>query len=127
MSQAVLKPNETALRTPAPVPVPSTITPPSKPLNRIAFFARFVRNPLLVVPQAVYEQDFVRLGGSTPVAWVTEPDLIKAMLLDQRDKFRSSRKSASSVPCSARASSPARAQTGSGSASRPRRCSGTRS
>jgi len=88
MSQAVLKPNETAQRTPAPVPVPSTITPPSKPLNRIAFFARFVRNPLLVVPQAVYEQDFVRLGGSTPVAWVTEPNLIKAVLLDQRDKFQ---------------------------------------
>ena len=88
MSQAVLKPNEAALRTPAPVPIPSTITPPSRPLNRLAFFARFLRNPLLVVPQAVYEQDLVRLGGSTPVAWVTEPNLIKAVLLDEREKFQ---------------------------------------
>jgi cytochrome P450 len=88
MSQAALKPVEPALRTPAPVPVPSTITPPARALNRIAFFARFVRNPLLVVPQAVYEQDIVRMSGSTPVAWVADPSLIKAVLLDQREKFQ---------------------------------------
>lgn len=88
MPQAVLKAAEPALHTPAPVPIPSAITPPARPLNRLTFLARFVRNPLLVVPQAVYEQDFVRLGGGTPVAWVTEPNLIKAVLLDQRDKFQ---------------------------------------
>jgi len=51
--------------------------------------AAFVRNPLEVVPQQAYEEDFVRFGGSrSPRAWVTSPAGVKAVLLDERDKFR---------------------------------------
>src|SRR5258708_31917973 len=65
---------------------PPRIVPPSRPLGRIAFARTFVRNPLEVVPQAAYEEDFVSLGASR--IWVTSPALIKAVLLDERDKFR---------------------------------------
>jgi cytochrome P450 len=51
--------------------------------------AQFVRNPLEVVPQQAYEEDFVRFGGiRSPRAWVTSPAGVKAVLLDERDKFR---------------------------------------
>src|SRR5258705_7087571 len=66
--------------------IPPRIVPPSKPLGRAAFISTFVRNPLAVVPQAAYEEDFVALG--TKRAWVTSPALVKAVLLDQRDTFR---------------------------------------
>jgi cytochrome P450 len=68
--------------------IPPYIKPPPRPLNRLTFVVRFLRNPLLVIPQAVYEQDFVPFdGGSTPFAWITEPGLIKAILLDEHEKF----------------------------------------
>ena len=51
--------------------------------------AAFVRNPLEVVPRQAYEEDFVPFGGSrAPRAWVTSPAGVKAILLDERDKFR---------------------------------------
>src|SRR5947207_2035233 len=43
--------------------VPPRIVPPAKPPGRFAFMATFVRNPLEVVPQAAYEDDFVPVGG----------------------------------------------------------------
>lgn len=68
---------------------PPRIDPPAKPLDRLAFLATFVRNPLQVVPQAAYDEDFVPFGGaSAPRAWITAPALIKAVLLDQREKFQ---------------------------------------
>ena len=68
--------------------VPPHVTPPPRPLNRLAFVAKFVRNPLLAMPQAVYEEDFVRYsGGRAPLAWVTGPSFVKTVLLDERDKF----------------------------------------
>jgi cytochrome P450 len=68
---------------------PPHIEPPAAPLGRLAFVARFVRNPLLVIPQSVYEEDFVSSGGgSTPFAWVTEPSLVKTVLLDARERFQ---------------------------------------
>ncbi len=88
MPTIALASSETSARLPAPWLVPAHIKPPAKPLNRLAFVAKFVRNPLLVVPQAAYEQDFVPFGGRTPAVWITEPSLIKAVLLDQRDKFQ---------------------------------------
>jgi cytochrome P450 len=88
MSSVALAASPTALPLPAPLSLPPPITPPARPLNRLAFVASFVRNPLLIVPQAVYEQDFVPYGGKSPIVWVTQPDLIKAVLLDQRDIFR---------------------------------------
>ncbi len=88
MPSAVLATNQAEPRLPSPMPVPVRILPPARPLNRLAFMASFVRNPLLVVPQAVYEQDFVPYGGRSQVVWVTQPELIKAVLLDQREVFR---------------------------------------
>ncbi len=88
MASVALARSEAAPRLPAPASIAPGITPPARPLNRLTFVSRFVRNPLLVVPQAVYEQDFVRYGGSIPIAWVSGPDLIKGILLDQRDKFQ---------------------------------------
>ena len=88
MPSVALAASPTAPPLPAPLSLPPPITPPVQPLNRLAFVASFVRNPLQIVPQAVYEQDFVPYGGRSPIVWVTQPDLIKAVLLDQRDIFR---------------------------------------
>jgi cytochrome P450 len=69
--------------------IPARLTPPAKRLTRLAFIASFVRNPLLVVPRAAYEEDFVSVpGGGTPFAWATSPALVKTVLLDERDKFQ---------------------------------------
>jgi cytochrome P450 len=69
--------------------IPPTVTPPRKALGRLAFMASFVRNPLLVVPQAVYEQDFVRYSdGARPLVWITEPSMIKTVLLDDRERYQ---------------------------------------
>ena len=74
---------------PPPRFAPPRITPPVKPLGRLAFMATFVRNPLQVVPQAAYQDDFVSSGrGRTQRIWITAPALIKAVLLDQREKFQ---------------------------------------
>src|SRR5262245_48807230 len=70
----------------APPLIPPHITPPARPLNRLASMARFIQNPLLVMPRAVYEEDYVPFAGTN--LWITEPGLIKAVLLDQRDKFQ---------------------------------------
>ena len=75
-----------------PVPLrftPPRITPPAKPLGRLAFMATFVRNPLQVVPQAAYQEDFVATGSAgTQRVWITAPALVKAVLLDQRERFQ---------------------------------------
>src|SRR5205809_3951738 len=67
---------------------PPRIIPPTRPLGRFGFLATFVRNPLEVVPQAAYEEDLVPVEGTrSRGAWVTAPAIIKAVLLDERDKF----------------------------------------
>jgi cytochrome P450 len=54
----------------------------------VAFLAQFVRNPIGVVPQAAYEADFASYAsGRREIAWITAPDLIRQVLLDERDKF----------------------------------------
>jgi cytochrome P450 len=66
--------------------VPPRIAAPQNPPGRLAFIARFVRNPLAVVPRRAYEEDFVRLPGA-PIAWVTGPQLIRTVLLEEREKY----------------------------------------
>ncbi len=70
--------------------IPPRIDPPVRPLKGLAFAAAFVRNPLKVMPQAAYEEDFVEITstGRAPRAWVTSPSMIKSVLLDQRDTFQ---------------------------------------
>jgi cytochrome P450 len=65
------------------------VAPPSRPLGRLAFIASFVRNPLAVVPQAVYERDLVvGARGATPMVWITGPALLKKVLLDECENFQ---------------------------------------
>jgi cytochrome P450 len=69
--------------------IPPRVVPPLRAPGRLAFIRAFVRNPLDVIPQAAYEEDFVAFGSArAPRAWVTSPAIIKAVLLDERDKFR---------------------------------------
>lgn len=72
----------------APALVPPHVPIPEKRLGRLAFFAAMVRNPLEVLPRAVYEQDFVVAGKAMrPRVWVTSPALVKSVLLDNKDKY----------------------------------------
>jgi cytochrome P450 len=67
---------------------PARITPPSEHLRPLAFAASFVRNPLETIPQAVYEQSFVRYEkGRVPLIWLTDAEHIKTVLLDRRADF----------------------------------------
>ena len=69
--------------------IPARIEPPARQPSGLAFIARFARNPLEVVPRAAYEEDFVPGGDAlVPRVWVTAPELVKTVLLDERDKFR---------------------------------------
>jgi len=70
----------------SPALLPPRITPPPKPLSGLAFITTFVRNPIEVVPRAAYEEDFVPVARGRRI-WITSPALIKAVLLDERDKF----------------------------------------
>lgn len=73
---------------PAPF-FPPRIVPPAKPLGRFGFVATFLRNPLEVIPRAVYEDDFVPMKSTrAPRVWATSPALIRGVLVDERDKFR---------------------------------------
>ncbi len=69
--------------------MPPHVHPPEAPLSTLGFVSRFVRNPLLVVPAAAYREDFVATSrGRLSYAWVTSPELVRAVLLDQKDLFR---------------------------------------
>jgi cytochrome P450 len=67
--------------------IPVRIVPPEKPLGRLAFISTFTRNPLEVIPRAVYEDDF-ESGPGSGRAWISAPAMIKAVLLDRREAFR---------------------------------------
>ncbi|MGZ5822592.1 MAG: cytochrome P450 [Hyphomicrobium sp.] len=64
---------------------PPTIVPPRAPLGLLRFAVAFVRNPLTVLPEAVYEQPVYRYGKM--LTWVTDPPLIKKILLDEYENF----------------------------------------
>src|SRR5262245_31742419 len=71
--------------------VPPHVTPPARPLGGLTLATRFFCNPLLTVPQSAYTDDFVPYTGRGPqFAWVTGPDLIKSILLDESDHFEKS-------------------------------------
>jgi cytochrome P450 len=77
------------MNNPAPRFIPPRITPPAQPLGSLAFLAAFVRNPLEILPQAVYEQDLWAnpLGRAQRLA-ITSPALVKTVLLEEREKFQ---------------------------------------
>jgi cytochrome P450 len=57
-------------------------------MGALSFFATLLRNPLRVLPAAVYDEGII-LGGRAgrTVCWITDPSLIKTVLLDKRDAF----------------------------------------
>ena len=68
--------------------LPARVVPPARALGRVGFMATFVRNPLATIPQSAYERDALAFGASGRALWITAPDLIKTVLLDERDKYR---------------------------------------
>jgi cytochrome P450 len=66
---------------------PPTVTPPPAPLSLRRFVIRSVRNPLLALPQAAYEQPVVGLTRR-PVCWITGPDLVEEVLIKRAAAFR---------------------------------------
>jgi cytochrome P450 len=70
---------------------PPTITPPPKPLPMRKFIFTAVRNPLLALPQAAYEEPIVSLGRrGWHVFWVTGPELVEDVLIRHAEKFQKS-------------------------------------
>jgi cytochrome P450 len=67
---------------------PSTVPAPAEPLRPLSFLLSFVKNPLLVIPQAAYHEAIVQHGSRAGrVAWVVDPALIKDVLIDRSDLF----------------------------------------
>src|SRR4051812_30836597 len=75
-------------REPRVVLVPPHVSPRVPRPRGAALVAALVRNTPEGLPPEVYREDFFAVAaGRAPRAWVTSPALIKAVLLDQRDKF----------------------------------------
>ena len=64
---------------------PPTVIPPPAPLGLPRYVLTFIGNPLRVMPEAVYREPIVQNG--TRSTWVMGPDLIKRVLLDDREDF----------------------------------------
>jgi cytochrome P450 len=65
---------------------PPRVVPPKQPLGLLPFVYNFIQNPLAVMPEAVYETAMVARERARAV-WITDPDLVKAVLLDRREEF----------------------------------------
>lgn len=66
---------------------PPRVTPPLRPLNLPESIVKFLRNPLLTIPQSVYDEPLVALRGPPAVVWVTDPALVRIVLVDHSDDF----------------------------------------
>ena len=75
--------------TPSTQLYPPTVTPPSEPLPLSQFIFHFIRNPLLSLPQQVYEDPIVAFETrpGAQITWVTSPDLIEDILINKVDNF----------------------------------------
>ena len=64
------------------------VAPLDGPVGNLSFFATLLRNPLRILPAAIYEEGIVLAGrAGRAVCWITEPSLIKTVLLDKHDLF----------------------------------------
>ncbi len=75
-----------AARTDPAALYPPTVEPPPRPLSLPRFLATFVRNPLRALPAGVYQEPIFQYRGGK-VTWVTDPGLVKTVLLDARESF----------------------------------------
>ncbi len=67
---------------------PPRVVPPKRQQGRLRFAANFIRNPLASIPEAVYEDDFVRYTkGRVPLVWITDPASIKYVTLEAVPDF----------------------------------------
>ena len=66
---------------------PPRVTPPPKPLNLPQTFIKFLRNPLLTIPESVYREPLAILRGPPAIVWVTDPALVKFVLVDHCEDF----------------------------------------
>lgn len=71
----------------APALYPPTVAPPPHPLGLTRFLIQFVRNPLLALPQAVYEEPLLLAPTRRRIAWVTDPALVERILLHEHESF----------------------------------------
>jgi cytochrome P450 len=64
------------------------VAPLDGPVGSLSFLATLLRNPLRIIPATVYEEGMVLAGrAGRVVCWITEPSLIKTVLLDKHDLF----------------------------------------
>lgn len=71
--------------------VPARVTPPSEPMSAIRYFRTVLRNPLEVWPEAIYHEPIhlERMLGQDTL-FVTDPELVKQMLIDEAERYRKS-------------------------------------
>lgn len=70
---------------------PRSVTPPAKPLSLLKFVYRFLKNPLLALPQQAYEEPYVVMAERDPVIfWVSGPDIVDDILIRNAGKLHQS-------------------------------------
>ncbi|MEQ8823366.1 MAG: cytochrome P450 [Filomicrobium sp.] len=72
---------------------PPRIQPPEEPLALPAFLREFTKNPIRVLPRAVYEGDILALRPSVPrvvYCWITSPELIEDVLIKRASDLNKS-------------------------------------
>jgi cytochrome P450 len=67
---------------------PASVKAPPAPLRPLWFLLKFIDNPLQVLPEQVYREKIVQCGFRFGrVAWVTDPALIRDVLVDRSELF----------------------------------------
>jgi cytochrome P450 len=66
---------------------PPRVSPPPKSLSLLQSFTRFFSDPLMTIPECVYHEPLVVMRAPLAIVWVTEPALVKIVLVDRRDDF----------------------------------------
>ena len=86
LDRSFASPNHAA-ETSGPLYVPR-VQPLDRTLGPFSVFARLLKNPLRILPAAAYEEGIVWAArAGRMVCWITDPALIKTVLLDKRDVF----------------------------------------
>src|SRR3982751_2947068 len=68
--------------------IPPSVTPPEAPLPQWRVIWTMMDNPIEVWPRAVYEEPFYQRPGSTgKFLYVTDPQALKTILLDEAEAF----------------------------------------
>ena len=68
---------------------PPTVPPHIGALKQWHFVLGNLRNPLSALPEAIYEESIVFYGkAATPIVWVADPSMVKAVMLDKRLIFQ---------------------------------------